>query len=128
MPDLAPFGAPDGAVFGWRDIHAVKFGIEWRYTPDIALRAGYACNTPLFNGSNVELDLLAPATTQHHITAGGEWRIDKDWSLEIAGMYAPEIAVSGSEIIPVPGHHIEISTEQYDITLGVKYYYDDAAR
>jgi len=121
---IAPFGADDGPAFGWRDLNVVKLGIEWRYTPDLALRAGYAYNTPLFGGRDVELAILAPATTQHHITAGGEWRIDRDWSIEIAGMYAPETVVKGSEIIPGPAHDVATSTEQYEVTLGIKYYYD----
>jgi long-chain fatty acid transport protein len=123
---IAPFGAPNGPAFGWRDIHAVKFGVEWRYRPDLAFRAGYAYNTPLFGSRDVQLDILAPAATQHHITAGSEWRIDKDWAVELAGMYAPESTVSGREIIPGPAHGVAVSTEQYEITLGVKYFYDDA--
>ena len=123
---FAPFGAPNGPAFGWRDINAVKLGMEWRYTPALALRAGYAYNTPLFGSRDVQLDILAPAATQHHLTAGGEWRFDKDWALEWAGMYAPENTVSGVEIIPSPGHAVDVSTEQYQITLGVKYFYDDA--
>jgi len=104
----------------------VKLGAEWWYRPDVALRAGYAYNTPLFGSRDVQLDILAPATTQHHLTVGGEWRYDKDWSFEFAGMYAPEATVSGVEIIPGPGHGVAVSSEQYEITLGVKYFYDDA--
>jgi long-chain fatty acid transport protein len=120
----APFGAANGPAFGWRDINAVKFGTEWRYTPDLALRVGYAYNTPLFGSRDVQLDILAPAATQHHITAGGEWRVNKDWAVELAGMYAPESSVSGPEVLPGTGHQVEVSTEQYELTLGVKYFYD----
>jgi long-chain fatty acid transport protein len=122
---FAPFGAANGPAFGWRDIDAVKFGVEWRYTPSLALRAGYAYNTPLFGSRDVQLDILAPAATQHHLTAGGEWRVDKDWAVELAGMYAPESTVSGVEVIPGPGHGVAVSTEQYEITLGVKYFYGE---
>lgn len=122
---FAPFGAADGPAFGWRDIDAVKLGIEWRYRPDLTLRAGYGYNTSLFSAANVQLNILAPATTQHHIAAGGEWRIDHNWALELAGMYAPETKVAGAEILPNPAHGIEVSTEQYEITLGIKYYYGD---
>jgi long-chain fatty acid transport protein len=121
---FAPFGADNGPAFGWRDINVVKMGIEWHYRPDLALRAGYAYNTPLFGSRDVQLDILAPATTQHHITAGGEWRLDKEWSLEWAGMYAPETTVKGSEIMPSAAHDVAVSSEQYELTLGVKYYYD----
>ncbi|HWK37829.1 MAG TPA: outer membrane protein transport protein [Hyphomicrobium sp.] len=121
----APFGAADGAAFGWRDIDAVKLGIEWRYRPDLTLRAGYGYNTALFGGRDVQLNILAPATTQHHIAGGGEWRIDANWAVELAGMYAPETRVVGAEVLPNPAHGIEVSTEQYEITLGIKYYYGD---
>jgi long-chain fatty acid transport protein len=123
----APFGADNGPGFGWRDISAVKLGAEWRYAADLTFRAGYAYNTPLMGSRDVQLGLLAPATTQHHITGGGEWRLDKEWALELAALYAPETTVKGSEIIPGPGHNIAISTEQYELTLGVKYYYDAIA-
>lgn len=123
---FAPFGAPNGPAFGWRDIDAVKIGAEWRYTPDVTLRAGYAYNTPLFGPRDVQLDILAPAATQHHLTAGGAWRIDADWTIELAGMYAPESTVSGNEIFPSPAHGVAVSTEQYEVTLGVKYFYDSA--
>jgi len=125
---FAPFGAPDGPAFGWRDIDAVKFGVEWRYSPDLALRGGYAYNTPLFGGSSVQLDILAPSTTQHHLTAGGELRLDKEWSVELAGMFAPRSSVTGPEITPGPGHIVEVATQQFEIMLGIKYFYDEAGK
>ncbi len=53
-------------------------------------------------------------------------RIDADWALELAGMYAPESTVNGLEIIPGPAHGVAVSTEQYELTLGIKYFYDAA--
>jgi long-chain fatty acid transport protein len=120
----APFGSAAGPSFGWRDLNIFKLGIEWHHSETLTLRAGYAYNTPLFGGDNVQLDVLAPATTQHHITAGGEVRIDREWAVEFAGMYAPRNTVSGAEIIPGPGHRIDIATEQFELTLGLKYFYD----
>ena len=120
----APFGAANGPSFGWRDLNVVKLGVEWWYTPEVALRAGYAYNTPLFGGHNVQLGILAPATTQHHLTAGGELRIDHQWAVEFAGMYAPKSTVGGAEIVPGLGHRIDIASEQFEVTLGLKYFYD----
>ena len=123
---FAPFGAPNGPAFGWRDINAVKLGMEWRYTPALALRAGYAYNTPLFGSRDVQLDILAPAATQHHLTAGGEWRFDKDWALEWAGMYAPENTVSGVEIIPVRGTPWTFPRSSTRSRSALSTFYDDA--
>jgi long-chain fatty acid transport protein len=123
---FAPFGADNGPGFGWRDIDAVKFGMEWRLPTGLTLRAGYSYNTALIEPQDVQLDILAPATTQHHLTGGGELRLDQDWSLELAAMYAPQSTVSGAEITPGPGHGVAIATQQYEVMLGIKYFYDAA--
>lgn len=120
------FGAPDGPAFGWRDLDAVKLGVEWRYTTALALRAGYSYNTQLFGARDVSLDILAPSTTQHHITAGGELELDRDWSLELAVMYAPKSTVSGNETGATAGHLLDVATQQYEVMLGIKYFYDAA--
>jgi hypothetical protein len=80
----------------------------------------------LIEPQDVQLDILAPATTQHHLTGGGELRLDQDWSLELAAMYAPQSTVSGAEITPGPGHGVAIATQQYEVMLGIKYFYDAA--
>jgi long-chain fatty acid transport protein len=115
-----PFGADNGPGFGWRDIDAVKFGIEWRQPSGLTLRAGYSYNTPLFGPHDVQLDILAPAATQHHITAGGAYQLDRDWTVELAALYAPNATVSGAEVL-APGHLIDISTTQWEVMLGIKY-------
>jgi long-chain fatty acid transport protein len=119
-----PFGAEDGPAFGWRDIDAVKLGIEWRNLDGLTLRAGYSYNTALFGPHDVQLDILAPAATQHHITAGAAYTIDKDWAVEIAGLYAPSNTVSGTELGLTSGHQIDVSTTQWEVLLGIKYFYD----
>jgi long-chain fatty acid transport protein len=45
-PFLSPglLGEDDGAGFGWEDIDAFKFGVQWQTTPTVALRAGYGLN------------------------------------------------------------------------------------
>lgn len=38
-------GGSNGAGFGWRDVNAFKLGVEWRTSPSLTLRGGYAYNT-----------------------------------------------------------------------------------
>jgi long-chain fatty acid transport protein len=121
---FAPFGAEEGAGFGWRDLNVVKLGVEWRLQNGLTLRGGYAYNNALFGSRDVELNILAPAATQHHITAGGALKLDEDWTLELAAMYAPKATVSGSEIGLTSGHLVDVATRQYEFMAGVKYYYD----
>jgi long-chain fatty acid transport protein len=40
----APLGAADGPGFGWRDVTVWKFGAEYRWSPDLTVRAGYSHN------------------------------------------------------------------------------------
>jgi glutamate dehydrogenase/leucine dehydrogenase len=78
----------------------------------------------LFGPHDVQLDILAPAATQSHITAGAAYVLDKDWVAEIAGLYAPNASVTGTELGLTAGHQIQISTTQWEVLLGVKYFYD----
>lgn len=119
-----PLGADNGPGFGWDDVDVVKLGVEWRTTPGLTLRAGYAYATSPISARDVEFNILAPAVVQHHITAGFEYRIDSAWSVEFAGLYAPEESVRGQELpsqLYNPYHTVEISMYQFEATLGVKY-------
>jgi hypothetical protein len=71
-----PLGATNGPGFGWNDVDAIKAGIEWKYSPDLTLRAGYSYNTQPINSRDVELYILAPAVVQHHITGGFAYRMN----------------------------------------------------
>lgn len=105
---FAPFGADNGPGFGWQDVDVVKVGLEYKATPGLTLRGGYAYATGALQERDVQFNILAPATVQHHITAGFEYQLNSSWSLELAGLYVPESSVNGSEIIGNPGHLIEI--------------------
>ncbi|HML41607.1 MAG: outer membrane protein transport protein [Hyphomicrobium zavarzinii] len=119
----ALLGTDEGRGFGWDDVDVVKFGVEWRSSPALTLRAGYAYATNPISSRDVQFNILAPAVVQHHITAGFEYKIDSAWSVELAGLYAPEETVSGAELVGFgnPAHTIDISMYQFEATFGVKY-------
>lgn len=121
--NLAPLGSDGGPGFGWQDIDILKLGLEWRSSPDLTLRAGYAYNTSPISSRDVQFNIIAPAVVQHHFTGGLEYRWSKDLSLEVAGSYAPEGTVSGSELpgFGNPAHGIELAMHQWEVTLGLKY-------
>ncbi len=118
-------GTDNGPGFGWDDVDVVKLGVEWRTSPDLTLRAGYSYATNPISSRDVQFNILAPAVVQHHITAGFEYRLDKAWSVEFAGLYAPGETVRGPELPTYVGHDpdrtISISMYQFEATLGVKY-------
>lgn len=118
-----PLGSDNGPGFGWDDVDVVKVGVEWRTSPDLTLRAGYAYATNPISPRDVQFNILAPAVVQHHITAGFEYKVDDAWSVELAGLYAPEESVRGGELpgFGNPAHSIEITMYQFEATFGVKY-------
>jgi len=126
--NAAQLGADNGPGFGWDDVDVLKVGAEWQATDALTLRAGYSYATNPISSRDVELNILAPAVVQHHITAGFEYQLDRTWSVEFAGLYAPEETVSGYEL-PFPGHNtdhtIDISMHQFEATFGVKYKFGD---
>lgn len=123
-----PFGEDNGPAFGWRDVDSVKFGAEWRMSEALTLRAGYSYNDSPITSRDVQLNILTPAVTKHHLTAGAEIALSRDWSLEVAGLYAPENTVSGYEVVGDPDHRIDISTRQYELMFSLKYLYDNGSR
>lgn len=122
---FAPFGADNGPGFGWQDVDVVKVGLEYKAGTALTLRGGYAYATGALQARDVQFNILAPATVQHHLTAGFEYQLNDNWSVELAGLYAPESSISGHEIVGNPGHNIELSMHQYDVTVGFKYKFGD---
>ena len=123
-------GGSQGAGFGWDDINVLKFGVEYRARPGLTLRAGYAWNEQPVNKADVSFNILAPAVTQHHITAGLEYDLGGGYSLELAGMYAPNTSVRGPEFFDQnaagfggtsTGQNVKLEMHQYEVTVGVKY-------
>ena len=122
---FAKFGADNGPGFGWQDVDVFKAGLEWRTNSSLTWRAGYAYASGALQSRDVQLNILAPATVKHHITAGLEYQLDKNWSVELAGLYAPESSISGNEIVGNTNHSIELNMHQYDVTVGFKYRFGD---
>ncbi len=125
-------GPSNGAGFGWKDVDVIKLGVEWNTSNALTLRAGYSYNTSPINSKDVTFNILAPATVQHHITAGAELALNNNWSLELEGMYAPEKTITGPSLFngapacAPTGTSIcngteSISMYQFEITAGIKY-------
>ena len=87
------------------------------------LRAGYSYNDNPIQPEDVTFNILAPGVVQHHFTGGFKYKWSDDIDLELAGVYAPEISVSGVNPFgadPLTGNTqpVEIRMHQYELTLG----------
>lgn len=129
-------GGSNGPGFGWKDVDAYKFGIEYRANENLTLRGGYAYNTQPIRSENVTFNILAPAVTQHHITGGLEYNLGGGYSMELAGMYSPKVSVTGPEFFNnaaigagflLPAQNVTVEMDQFEVTAGIKYKWDQVS-
>lgn len=117
MPGSTLLGTDDGLGFGWNDVNVYKFGLQWEYDANLALRAGYSYATDAFDSSQTLFNILAPATVKHHYTAGLGWKLDDQSEINISLLYAPEESVSGTN--PNTGLQTgEVWMDQWEIEVG----------
>jgi long-chain fatty acid transport protein len=102
LPNLGQslLGSSNGAGFGWEDVTAFKFGVQWLVNPDMILRAGYNYGEQPIPQSETLFNVLAPGVVEDHYTIGGTFKIGGNAELSFAYMYAPTVTVNGVNSIP----------------------------
>jgi long-chain fatty acid transport protein len=116
---VSPLGSDNGPGFGWDDINVFKFGAEWRANDRWTFRAGYAYSENPIGSQDVMLNILAPGVVKHHITGGFSYKASEHSTLEFAGMYVPEVSVTGAEM--APGSSVKIHMYQFQFLGGWTY-------
>ncbi|MCP5073168.1 MAG: hydrocarbon degradation protein [Rhodobacteraceae bacterium] len=116
-----PLGAPGGAGFGWDDVDVIKLGAEWRQSPSMTWRFGYAYASNPVGPEDVTLNILAPGIVKHHLAAGGSYSINDRDRIDFAVNYVPESTVSGPEVTPggvTPGSNVALNMHQFSLSVG----------
>jgi long-chain fatty acid transport protein len=123
LPNLfqAPLGTSGGAGFAWKDVTAVKLGVDWAMRPDLTLRGGYNRGDQPIPESDTFFNILAPGVMKDHYTLGATWTLASKSELTLAGMYAPTVKVSGSNSIPAPFGGGNVNLRMRQMSLGVGY-------
>ncbi len=97
-------GGKNGCGFDWRDTNTIKVGLEYQWSDNLILRAGYAYTFPNpIRKRAVLFNTIAPGVIQHEITGGGTYRLNANNDIDFAFMFAPKTTVKGPEINPVTG-------------------------
>jgi long-chain fatty acid transport protein len=128
LPNLmtAPLGADNGAGFGWDDIDVWKLGMEYKYSQQLTLRAGYSHTDSPISSSNdpassdfseTTFNMLAPAVIEDHITLGFTYTLASGNEVTMAYMHGFENEVSGASAIF--GGEEEI--KMYQDAIGIQY-------
>lgn len=105
----------------WNDQWVFAIGVEFDATKVIKLRAGfnYAAN-PLQENRAFE-NIAFPALVETHFTAGLGWAITDHVELNIGGMYAPRVSISGANMAEQAIGSYETSLQEYSIDAGLTY-------
>jgi len=116
-------GLDDGAGFGWSNMTVLKIGVAYDYRPDLTLRAGYNYGKMPLSTTNTYFNIIAPATTEQHLTLGATWTLSNKSTLTAMYMYAPKASlngqVNGAGSTSNPGYDENLSMSQQ--SLGIAY-------
>lgn len=103
----------------WDDQWVVKVGAQYAALPWLKVRAGWNYGKNPLNADRAFENVAFPAVAEHHFTGGLGLDLGK-FSVNVGGMYAPEVKVSGSN----PDQYLaSYSTKmsQYAVDAGVGY-------
>ncbi|MFN8093224.1 MAG: hypothetical protein U0599_13580 [Vicinamibacteria bacterium] len=108
-----------GAGFGWKDVTAVKAGLQVRTEDGWTLRGGYShCGQPVPD-SEVLFNILAPGVVENQVTVGFSKALGDGRELSVAVMRAFEKKVKGANPLEVPGlQSIELRMSEWDFEIG----------
>jgi long-chain fatty acid transport protein len=105
----------------WSDQIVYKFGVQYMVHPMVALRAGYNYGKMPLNSNRAFENIAFPAVSEHHITAGIGINFNKQFTLNIGGMYSPPAKISGSNMMQQGIVSYETEMSQYSLDMGVTY-------
>jgi long-chain fatty acid transport protein len=98
-----------------------KIGLEYQFSKDMTLRAGYNHGDNPIQSRDVTFNILAPGVVQDHYTLGMTYNLDKASEITVSYMHAQEKSVSGTPnptYFPVGGTE---TIKMYQNSLGVAY-------
>jgi long-chain fatty acid transport protein len=89
-----------GMGFGWRDQTIYKFGVDYKMTPKTTLRAGLNYAEAPIPNDQVLFNMLAPATTESHVTFGFSSALSDKSDFTFTFMHAFENEICGPTAFP----------------------------
>lgn len=113
-------GADGGAGFGWEDVEVIRLGAEWKASPDMTWRVGYAHAANPVGADDVTFGILAPGVVEDHFTVGGSRQINARDRIDFSLSYVPENTVSGPEMTPLgpTGGTVDLNMSQLSASIG----------
>ena len=113
-------GGSSGIGFGWEDMDVWKLGMEYKYSKQWTMRAGYSHTDQPIPSADVTFNSVAPAVIDDHITLGFTYTLASGNEVTMAYMHGFSNDVSGpvNQYFPVGGTD---KIEMYQNSLGIQY-------
>ena len=127
--DPNQMGQPTGPGFGWKDQDVFKLGAEYIYDNHWTIRAGLNYgDSPIRDdtgGGEFEVNVLAPAVSDWHISAGGTYTLDEKQEINFAFIHAlrnkETQQIPANTDLPFTDQEIELEMRQYAFEIGYGY-------
>jgi len=111
----------DGLGFGWDDQTVYKIGALYDFNPQWTFRAGWNYGESPIDESNGEvlMSIMAPATTQNHLTLGATYSPSRNMELSFSYIHAFEFKQHGPTYIGDTGK-IGMYQDSFGFSFGYK--------
>lgn len=117
-------GNDGGPGFGWRDIDVWKLGVEYAYSNNLTVRAGWNHGDNPIKAADATFNILAPGVVEDHLTLGFTYTLPSGGEITMAYMHAFSNSVSGTTnptYFPVGGtDQIKMHQDSIGIAYGMK--------
>jgi len=110
-------GADNSIGFGWKNMGVMKFGLQWEYSPEWTLRAGYSRASDAIPDSQALFNILAPATVKDHYTFGFSHLLNNNQEISLAATYAANAKIYGKNPNTGPQTGF-LEMDQWELELG----------
>jgi len=117
-------GDANGSGFKWRDQTVFKLGLEYEYSKELMLRAGYNYGkSPIRDGTtdDVTFNIIAPGVVEQHVTLGGTWTLANKSELTVSYMHAFSKSVTGPSALALFGLPSTETLKMHQNSLGIAY-------
>ena len=118
FPMVAPLGASNGPGFGWQDVDVWKLGVQYKYSQQLTLRAGYNHTDNPIQSRDVMFNILAPGVIKDHATLGFTYTLASGNELTMAYVHAFKNDVTGPDHLGAGGTD---KIQMYQDSLGIQY-------
>jgi long-chain fatty acid transport protein len=131
---LNSLGSPNSPGYDWQDTDSASFGVEWRATPALALRAGYHYSTSPIPSRAAAFNMLTPVINLHNISGGFSYAVTKNSTIDFSAIYAFKNNTRGFETLPQtaqnpfgaynPNATVNLWLRGIELTVGWTYKFD----